>query len=107
MVKSAKNGWIKLSEVKTQIRTISGKNAETCEFRSRAFLTVSDLRAMCRSISKKLRELGFGDELDYLRHLAQEMLYSGPPPTIHLFHEHPDVKIPKLLTDRSEYMRLD
>jgi hypothetical protein len=57
---------------------------------------------MCR-ISKKLRELGFGDELDYLRDLAQGSAW--PPPKVRLLHEHPDVRTPKPLTERSEYMK--
>jgi hypothetical protein len=54
---------------------------------------------MVCSITEKLEELGFAEELNYLDSLIG---FARPTPPLTLFDNHPDVKVNKPLTERSK-----
>jgi hypothetical protein len=83
---------------------ISSRNAEKRERRSHPIFYGYQLMDRICSISKKLVDLGYAEELNYLDILACGGPYHWPPLTIWLFNDHPDVKVPKPLTDRSEFI---
>jgi hypothetical protein len=107
MAKDAGRGSMISSATRTWNKMISSGSAE--KRKPRSHLSSYDYHQLMDgifSIYKKLLDLGYAEELNYLDTLACGTQNDWPPLTIWLFKDHPDVKVPKPLTDRSEWISL-